>query len=178
MKTAGIVRRIDSLGRIVIPKGIRRSMRMKEGDPVEIFTDRTGQVVIKKYSPLGELENSGQEFAESMSHFTGKLVCIVDSEKVLAAAGNGKRGFKEKYISADLKKYMQRRPECVEENAPESIIKIVEEQEQTFRSQIIVPVVAEGDMIGAIIVLGQEKMSESDKKMAMCGAEFFGKQME
>mgnify|MGYP000532614951 CR=1 FL=1 len=91
MKATGIVRRIDDLGRVVIPKEIRRTLRIKEGTPLEIFTDREGEIILKKYSPIGELSTFAREYAEALAQTTGVLVCITDHDQVVAAAGHGSR---------------------------------------------------------------------------------------
>ena len=102
MKATGIVRRIDDLGRIVVPKEIRRTLRIREGDPLEIFTDREGEIILKKYSPIGELSQFAGEYAESLAHTTGYLVRITDGDHVVAASGSGKRYFEGKPISGQL----------------------------------------------------------------------------
>lgn len=89
MKATGIVRRIDDLGRVVIPKEIRRTLRIREGDPLEIFTDREGQVILKKYSPMGELGSLAEVYADSLSHIMKVLVCVTDMDQIIAASGNG-----------------------------------------------------------------------------------------
>ena len=91
MKATGIVRRIDDLGRIVVPKEIRRTLRIREGDALEIFTDREGEIILKKYSPLGEMGNFADQYAESLAQTLGYLVCITDTDQVIAAAGPGKK---------------------------------------------------------------------------------------
>ena len=91
MKATGIVRRIDDLGRVVIPKEIRRTLRIREGDPLEIFTDREGEVILKKYSPIGELSTFAKQYAEALSQATGHLVCIMDKDQIIAVAGSGKK---------------------------------------------------------------------------------------
>ena len=95
MKATGIVRRIDDLGRIVVPKEIRRTLRIREGDALEIFTDREGEIILKKYSPLGEMGNFADQYAESLAQTLGYLVCITDTDQVIAAAGPGKKEFQE-----------------------------------------------------------------------------------
>lgn len=92
MKATGIVRRIDDLGRVVIPKEIRRTLRIKEGTPLEIFTDKEGEVILKKYSPIGELSVFAKEYAESLAQTTGMIACITDHDQVVAASGQGKEG--------------------------------------------------------------------------------------
>ena len=102
MKATGIVRRIDDLGRIVVPKEIRRTLRIREGDPLEIFTDREGEIILKKYSPIGELGQFAGEYAESLAQTTGYLVLVTDCDHVIAASGSGKKEFEEKPVSRQL----------------------------------------------------------------------------
>lgn len=87
MKATGIVRRIDDLGRVVIPKEIRRTLRIREGDPLEIFTDREGEIILKKYSPIGELNQFAKQYADSLSQTTGHIVCIADRDQLIAVSG-------------------------------------------------------------------------------------------
>ena len=84
MKATGIVRRIDDLGRVVVPKEIRRTLRIREGDPLEIFTDREGEIILKKYSPIGELSAFAKQYAESLSQVLECLVGICDMDQVVA----------------------------------------------------------------------------------------------
>ena len=102
MKATGIVRRIDDLGRVVIPKEIRRTLRIREGDPLEIFTDREGEVILKKYSPIGELGLFAKQYAESLAQTTGLMVCVSDRDTVIAAAGGAKKDYLGKPISKQL----------------------------------------------------------------------------
>ena len=115
MKATGIVRRIDDLGRIVVPKEIRRTLRIREGDPLEIFTDREGQIILKKYSPIGELSQFAGEYAESLSQTTGHLVIITDCDHVVAASGTGRREFEGKPISKDLERAIADRKSFIAE---------------------------------------------------------------
>ena len=89
MKATGIVRRIDDLGRVVVPKEIRRTFRIREGDSLEIFTGQEGEIILKKYSPMKELADFSVDYVESIARTTGYTVCVTDKEKVVAAAGNG-----------------------------------------------------------------------------------------
>ena len=98
MKATGVVRRIDDLGRVVIPKEIRKVLRIKEGDPLEIFTDQNGEVVLKKYSPIGELSEFAQDYAETISKTTGHIDCITDKDTVIAVSGGSKKDFLEKNL--------------------------------------------------------------------------------
>ena len=107
MKATGIVRRIDDLGRVVIPKEIRRTLRIKEGTPLEIFTDREGEIILKKYSPIGELSIFAKEYAEALSQTTGCLACITDHDQVVSAAGPAHKEYAGRAISRDLEEKNQ-----------------------------------------------------------------------
>ena len=109
MKATGIVRRIDDLGRVVIPKEIRRTLRIREGDPLEIFTDRDGEIILKKYSPIGELGAFAKEYAESLAKNAGHITCIVDKDQIIAVSGGTKKEFMEKHISSELEEVINNR---------------------------------------------------------------------
>ena len=102
MKATGIVRRIDDLGRVVIPKEIRRTLRIREGDPLEIFTDREGEVILKKYSPIGELGDFAAEYAESLHNTSGHIICVADRDSIIAVSGASIKEFLEKQLSGEL----------------------------------------------------------------------------
>ena len=106
MKATGVVRRIDDLGRIVIPKEIRKTLRIKEGDPLEIFTDREGGIILKKYSPIGELSEFATEYAETLAKTTGHIACITDKDTVIAISGGSKKDYLEKGVSKQLEQIM------------------------------------------------------------------------
>ena len=107
MKATGVVRRIDDLGRVVIPKEIRKVHRIKEGDPLEIFTDKEGEIILKKYSPIGELTEFASTYADTISKTTGHITCITDKDTVIAVAGGSKKDFLEKGLSKDVKFYLE-----------------------------------------------------------------------
>ena len=107
MKATGVVRRIDDLGRVVIPKEIRKTLRIKEGDPLEIFTDREGQVILKKYSPIGELSEFAIGYAETLSKTTGHIACITDKDTIIAVSGGSKKEFLEQSLSPELEKVIE-----------------------------------------------------------------------
>jgi AbrB family transcriptional regulator (stage V sporulation protein T) len=181
MKATGIVRRIDDLGRVVIPKEIRRTMRIREGDPLEIFTDREGEVILKKYSPIGELSDFAKEYAESIQQATGHITCISDKDNIIAVIGITKKEYMGKKVSKELEEIIQNKKTINLEN--EKTIKIVEDQEgeTTFTAQVASPIVSQGDAIGAVILLSKEnqiKMGDVEIKLAETAANFLGKQME
>ena len=107
MKATGVVRRIDDLGRIVIPKEIRKTLRIREGDPLEIFTDKEGEIILKKYSPIGELTEFASQYAETLAKITGHIACISDKDTIIAVSGASKKEYLEKSVSAELEKLMQ-----------------------------------------------------------------------
>ena len=106
MKATGIVRRIDDLGRVVVPKEIRRTLRIREGDPLEIFTDREGEIILKKYSPIGELSIFAKQYAEAMAQTTGLVAVIADRDQFIAVAGGGKKDLLAKAVSKELEELM------------------------------------------------------------------------
>ena len=149
MKATGIVRRIDDLGRIVVPKEIRRTLRIREGDPLEIFTDREGEIILKKYSPIGELSQFAGEYAESLAHTTGYLVLITDGDHVVAASGSGKRDFEGKPISGQLEEIIGERKSLVASDDEKTFVKLTADDAGEYRQQAISTIICEGDAIGA-----------------------------
>ena len=117
MKATGIVRRIDDLGRVVIPKEIRRTLRIREGDPLEIFTDREGEIILKKYSPIGELGTLAKIYAESLSQTLGCTVCITDTDQVVAASGSGKKELQDQFIGRELDHLLKERGQILAGNS-------------------------------------------------------------
>lgn len=181
MKATGIVRRIDDLGRVVIPKEIRRTLRIREGDPLEIFTDREGEVILKKYSPMGEMAEFAKQYAESLSTALGNTICVTDHDQIIAASGGGKKELQDKYISRQLEQVLQERGQTSARFGERKYVKLTEEPMEAYSSQIITPILCEGDVIGSVIILEKEKnkrMGEAEQKMAVCAADFLGKQME
>lgn len=181
MKATGIVRRIDDLGRIVVPKEIRRTLRIREGDPLEIFTDREGEIILKKYSPIGELSQFAGEYAESLSQTTGYLVVITDCDHVVAVSGAGRRDFESKPISKQLEDAISNRKSYIAAKGDSNFIKITLDDAGDFSQQALSTIICEGDAIGAVILYGKDeknKMGEVDGKLAAAAAGFLGKQME
>lgn len=181
MKATGIVRRIDDLGRVVIPKEIRRTLRIREGDPLEIFTDREGKVVLKKYSPIGELSAFAKQYTESLGATTGATVCVTDHDQIIAASGPGKKELQDKYISKQLEKVMESREQILAAAGEKKYVRLTEDLKEEYTSQIICPILCEGDVIGTVAMLeknDKKKMGEAEKKLADCAARFLGRQME
>lgn len=183
MKATGIVRRIDDLGRVVIPKEIRRTLRIREGDPLEIFTDKEGEVILKKYSPIGELSDFAAQYADSLHKTSGHITCITDRDTIIAVSGASKKEFLEKAISPDLERIIEEKSTLVVKSSDEKTIAIITDEtaDRRYSSQVVSPIISEGDPIGAVVFLSIDpnmKMGEVEAKMAQSAASFLGKQME
>ena len=183
MKATGIVRRIDDLGRVVIPKEIRRTLRIREGDPLEIFTDKEGEVILKKYSPIGELGDFAILYAESLSKTSGHITCISDKDAIIAVYGASRKEFMEKSLSTDIEKIIEEKTTFVAKSPEERIISILSDEspDRRYSSQVVSPIISEGDSIGAVMILSTDpniRMGEVETKLAQSAASFLGKQME
>lgn len=181
MKATGIVRRIDDLGRVVIPKEIRRTMRIREGDPLEIYTDREGEVIFKKYSPIGELNNFAAEYAETLYKTAEMPVAVCDRDSVIACAGVPKKEFLDKSVSGKADEVMSGRTmvKCNEEQR----FDLTGDPGQTYKVSTIMPILSQGDVIGAVASLkSEEKPSrlspEAEQKLVQTAAGFLGRQIE
>ncbi len=181
MKATGIVRRIDDLGRVVIPKEIRRTMRIREGDPLEIYTDREGEVIFKKYSPIGEMSQFAGQYAEALWKTCGVAVVICDRDAVIACAGVPRKEYFEKKISDKLEEVMSGRSMYVASEG-ESVSAIGEGASHYIGCAM--PIINEGDVIGCVAALhssdGKNGVSsgEIEQKLIGTAASFLGKQME
>lgn len=183
MKATGIVRRIDDLGRVVIPKEIRRTLRIREGDPLEIFTDREGGVILKKYSPIGELTDFSREYAESLQQVIGHIVLIADKDAFISVSGAPKKDYVERKISSELEGVMDSRKTIIlgEDSKVIPLHNDEDDAEEKYTSQVISPIIAEGDSIGAVIIMSKEageKLGELELKLAETASGFLGRQME
>lgn len=181
MKATGIVRRIDDLGRIVVPKEIRRTLRIREGDPLEIFTDREGEIILKKYSPMMELNAFAGQYAEAMAQSTGLMVCITDRDQVIAAAGGAKKELLQKTISRQLEQVIQERITVQAGKDDASYTPVAAEDVEGITAQVVVPIICEGDAIGSVILMSREpraKFGDGELRLAVTAAGFLGRQME
>ena len=173
MKATGIVRRVDELGRLVIPKEIRRTMRLAEGTPLEIFTDREGQIILKKYSPMMELGSFAKQYAESVAQTMNQKVAVSDRDQIIAVAGGGKRELLGKTISRQLEEMIINRENSIQAGLDKKTIPLISGDEDSYSAQAI--------CIGAVILYSRENQthfSETEYKAAACAASFLGKQME
>lgn len=180
MKATGIVRRIDDLGRVVIPKEIRRTLRIREGDPLEIFTDREGEIILKKYSPIGELGAFAVEYAETLSQVAGHTVLIVDRDQIISVAGGSKKEFLDRRVSDAFEKMLYQRNLYSSSKNDSGFISILDnDDDPSYTYVLAAPVLVEGDVIGAVVLLSpNHKMGEVEIKLTTCAAGFLGKQME
>ena len=183
MKATGVVRRIDDLGRIVIPKEIRKVLRIKEGDPIEIFTGREGEVILKKYSPIGELSEFASSYAETLAKTSGHIACITDKDNVIAVSGISKKEFLEKDISKELEELLEDREVYISNKNNDMSLPIVknDNQERKFNAQVIYPIISQGDVIGSVVLISKDekkKMSDTEEKLAQSAAGFLCGQME
>ncbi|PKM77518.1 MAG: stage V sporulation protein T [Firmicutes bacterium HGW-Firmicutes-15] len=185
MKATGIVRRIDDLGRVVIPKEIRRTLRIREGDPLEIFVDREGEVILKKYSPIAELGDFAKEYAESLHETIGHICMIADRDVIIAVAGGNKKEFLSKAVGKLMEKSLDDRSTIImndiehPEDETMHVIK-TDDREYAIKSQVVAPIITQGDPIGAVIIVSKEgaKLGEMEIKLAETAAGFLAKQME
>jgi len=182
MKATGIVRRIDDLGRVVIPKEIRRTMRIREGDPLEIYTDRDGEVIFKKYSPIGELNAFAQEYAETLQKTSGMPIFVCDRDEIICVSGASKREYSERKISRTLEEIIESRSLYTREAGKETIPLT---DDGSHYVSCAMPIISEGDLIGCIVSGWQYDVSEAEKldaniesKLIQTAGVFLGKQME
>ena len=165
MKATGIVRRIDELGRIVVPKEIRRTLRIREGDPLEIFTDKDGEIILKKYSPIETLENVTENYVDSFNQVLKHNIIVTDRDKVVAISGNLKKKYLGKSISEFTDRSIERRDSFVERQK-KSVSFIENEEEVCYYS--FSSIVNNGDAIGSVIILSTEiPITDAEEKMAV-----------
>lgn len=181
MKATGIVRRIDDLGRIVIPKEIRRTLRIREGDPLEIYTDSNGEVIFKKYSPIGEMSPFASQYAEVLYKATSMPTLVCDRDHIVAVAGVPKKEFMERRITQELEDLMESRTSFSAFSSNNNNFIPIEGVDKT--ASLICPIISAGDVTGAVIMLSNDEIKnettiESNTKLAQTAATFLGKQME
>jgi AbrB family transcriptional regulator (stage V sporulation protein T) len=185
MKATGIGRRIDDLGRVVIPKEIRRTLRIRDGDPLEIYVDHEGEVILKKYSPISELGDFAKEYAESLNETLGHIAMIADRDVIIAVAGGNKREFLSKPVGKLLEKSLQDRNTIIMnglENVVDENLHAIQtdDREYTIKAQVIAPIITQGEPIGAVLIVSKDpgvKLGELEIKLAETAAGFLAKQM-
>jgi len=181
VKATGIVRRIDDLGRIVIPKEIRRTLRIKESDPIEIFTGQEGLIILKKYSPICDMSELAKPYAESLAQVSGHMALIADRDQFIAAAGSGNRQLLGKSLSKEMEEKMNARETICASKDDRKYIPLTEDEAESFQQELMIPILAQGDIIGAVVLLSNDNanpMNEVEIKLAQSAAGFLGKQIE
>ncbi len=184
MKATGIVRRIDDLGRVVIPKEIRRTMRIREGDPLEIYTDREGEVIFKKYSPIGELASFAAQYAETLHKTCSLSVVICDRDAVIACSGVPKKDYTDKALSEELESVIEGRGLYVHKEGTEPIPVLAEGG--SFFVNCAMPIISEGDIVGCVASVTERPhetrrdmpAGEVESKLILTAAGFLGRQLE
>ena len=179
MKATGIVRRVDDLGRIVIPKEIRRTLRIREGDPLEIYTEKDGGVIFRKYSPMGDLQEFAAQMCDAIGANTGRIAAVSDRDSIIALSGAPKRELVDKPNSPELDKLMEQRRNYRYQPG-ESLIKATEGSDK-YHLGVAAPILCQGDLMGCVmLLLGEDHapLQEHDQKLAQTVAGFLGRQME
>ncbi|MCL2083871.1 MAG: AbrB/MazE/SpoVT family DNA-binding domain-containing protein [Oscillospiraceae bacterium] len=179
MKATGIVRRIDDLGRVVIPKEIRRTMRIREGDPLEIYTDKDGEVIFKKYSPMGELSSFAAQICETLHKTSGYPVAVTDRDLVIASAGTPRRELADRRVGEELERIMESRQLYVYKQGDRKLN--VSDGADKYFIELAAPIIAEGDVSGCVLFVAADEphtLGDTEIKLAQTVAGFLGKQME
>jgi AbrB family transcriptional regulator (stage V sporulation protein T) len=180
VKATGIVRRIDDLGRVVIPKEIRRTMRIREGDPLEIYTDKDGEVIFKKYSPMGELSSFATQICETLNKTSGFMAAVTDRDMVIAVSGPAKRELMDKRLGEELERLMESRQVYQYKQGDQKVA--ISDGQDKYHVGIAAPIISEGDVSGCVLFVSVEgdtsTMGDTEYKLAQTVAGFLGKQME
>lgn len=178
MKATGIVRRIDDLGRVVVPKEIRRTLRIREGDPLEIFTDKEGEIILKKYSPMGELASVVKELCYAVAKVSQRTIAICDRDTVLAVSGSDAKTLLELPISSDVKRLMEERTRY---DMRQQSYRYYVGEDKVGRIALAYPIISSGDVTGIVVLLDEEEkksVTEVDVKLVDVLTVFLGNQLE
>ncbi len=182
MKATGIVRRIDDLGRVVIPKEMRRTLRIKEGDPLEIFVSEDGGVILHKYSAMTDLTEIATHFTESLSKASGMPTLICDRDTVVAVNGVPKKDYMNRRIPAPLLGAMEERATVIITDKREIQAMFFEGlHAESISAMMITPVIARGDIMGGIILFATDNkttLGDTEKKLSQAAASVLGRQLE
>ena len=179
MKATGIVRRVDDLGRIVIPKEIRRTLRIREGDPLEIYTEKDGGVIFRKYSPMGDLQEFAAQMCESIGSATGHIAAVADRDTIIALHGAPKRELMDKPNSPELEKLMEQRKNYLFQSGDSPILPSPDADK--YHLGVAAPILSQGDLMGCVLLLlgeNDKPLQEADQCLAKTAAGFLGKQLE
>ncbi len=179
MKATGVVRRIDDLGRIVIPIEIRRTMRIRDGDPLEIFVDKDGEVILKKYSAIVDLGTFAEEMTDSLHEASGQVALISDRDSIVAVSGARRKDFIDKRVSDAVLRSMNDRQTLFQSDpAQPSEILLEDSEESEFSTQAIAPIIVHGDPYGTVMLASVERdnpVGDTEMKMAQSAAGFLSR---
>jgi len=176
MKATGIIRRIDELGRIVIPKEIRKTLRIKEGENLEIYIDDEENIILKKYSLIKKLDDFAQNFSDAIHSFIKHNIIITDNDNILAASGISKKEYLNKSISVDLEQKINRREEMLERHKKK--LSLIDEKEQEL-TYAISPIIVNGDTLGLVMIFSDnDPVDEIDFKLVQIAAKFLNSHLE
>ena len=179
MRATGIIRRIDDLGRIVIPKEIRKTMHIRESDPLEIFTEKDGDIILKKYSPIGEMGDNAQQYAESIAVQIPHTVCICDQDCVIAAAGPNAKKLLGKLLHEKAEEALSERKNTLMDREEQNFFPLISDFPEVFRYVCLSTIIAESEAVGFVCILSiEDELTENDLKIARIAAGFLGKQLE
>ena len=179
MRATGIIRRIDDLGRIVIPKEIRKTMHIRESDPLEIFTEKDGSIILKKYSPIGEMGNNAQQCAESIAPQIPHTICICDQDSVIAAAGPNAKKLLGKLLHEKAEEALSERKNLLMDRENGDFFPFISDFPEVFQYVCLATLISEGDAVGFVCILSiEEELTEKELMVARIGAGFLGKQLE
>lgn len=177
MKATGIVRRIDDLGRIVIPKEIRRSLRIRESEPIEIYTEKDGEVILRKFSPIKELSAYAQEYVETLAKRTHSIACVSDRDQIVAVAGKLKEDFNRQPISKALEKAMEKRKMVSAKRGEHTFVEPLAKEKESICHEVIATIICQGDVIGSVMLLSMEEkwqIDEAKETAVMIAADYLG----
>ena len=175
MKNIGVVRRIDELGRIVIPKEIRKTLRIKENDNLDIYVDNNENIILKKYSLISSLTDFAQQFTDAIYNFLKKNIMITDKSTIIAYSGEDKKRYIGKNISKDLETSLDRRENILEKFEKEISFSELNKENCKY---IIISIISNGDVMGLVVVFSNDELNENDYKISKIAAQFLGKYLE
>ena len=180
MKATGMIRKIDDLGRIVIPKELRKNLKIKTGEPLEIFIDDEGDLIFKKYLPMLDISEISEQIATILSEVTGYNCIITDTNSVLVAIGKNVKEYIGKEISMELYEIMEERVILSTKNE-KSINITKEDMKLKHISQIVAPIISDADAIGAIVLFSNDynkKITDNEYQLLKVLTKYIGKQGE
>ncbi|MGM0471406.1 MAG: stage V sporulation T C-terminal domain-containing protein [Bacillota bacterium] len=177
MRATGIVRKIDNLGRVVIPKEIRQEMKINNGNTLEIFVDRDDSVILKKYSPVEELEKLS-DYVATLADTTECDILITDTDKVVASSKNLEQ-YQQRAIGLGIKDIMKgRNTKIVDEATKADICEDYEGEEEVLGAMLVAPILKQGDVLGAVVLIrADQKLGEYESKVAETTTKILSKQL-